>query len=134
MKSGFRIIDSDLHVIEPPNLYQDYIEPKFRDQAPQWTGHREHGNGGWVCQDKVHADREWMRQDTLSRELLASRKQAFYTSGERAGLHRRADPESHGSRGHRYRHLVPHHPLLFDVPLCCALLVAAHYRLLHHAR
>ncbi|MBV1906395.1 MAG: amidohydrolase [Pseudomonadales bacterium] len=34
MKKDFRIIDSDLHVIEPVGLWRDYIDPKFRDQAP----------------------------------------------------------------------------------------------------
>ena len=85
MKNGFKIIDSDLHVIEPPNLYEDYIEPRFRDQAPQWTGHPEHGNGGWVCQDLVHANPEWMAPDTLSRELLMRRKEAYYVEENEQG-------------------------------------------------
>ncbi|HEY7364994.1 MAG TPA: amidohydrolase family protein [Methylomirabilota bacterium] len=29
-KQGFRVIDSDLHVIEPRNLWEDYLDPKFR--------------------------------------------------------------------------------------------------------
>jgi len=43
MKNGFKIFDSDLHVIESPNIYEDYIDPRFRDQAPRWTRHPEHG-------------------------------------------------------------------------------------------
>ncbi|MBV1878027.1 MAG: amidohydrolase [Pseudomonadales bacterium] len=34
MKRDYRIIDSDLHVIEPLGLWRDYIDPEFRDQAP----------------------------------------------------------------------------------------------------
>ena len=29
-KQGFRIMDSDLHVIEPPNLWNDYLDPRFQ--------------------------------------------------------------------------------------------------------
>ena len=32
-KNGFHILDSDLHVMEPPDLYERYIEPAFRSIA-----------------------------------------------------------------------------------------------------
>src|SRR5262245_13603827 len=32
---GFKIIDSDMHVIEPPDLWSRYIEPRYRERAPQ---------------------------------------------------------------------------------------------------
>ena len=35
--NGFKVLDSDMHVIEPPDLWQRYIEPKYRDQAPKGT-------------------------------------------------------------------------------------------------
>jgi predicted TIM-barrel fold metal-dependent hydrolase len=31
---GFKVIDSDLHVIEPPDLWQRYIDPAFASRAP----------------------------------------------------------------------------------------------------
>lgn len=31
---GYRVIDSDLHIIEPVDLWQRYIDPAFKDQAP----------------------------------------------------------------------------------------------------
>ena len=34
-KNGFKIMDSDLHVIEPPDLWQRYIDPRFLDRAPK---------------------------------------------------------------------------------------------------
>ena len=34
MKQGFKIIDSDIHVIEPAELWLRYIDAAFRDQAP----------------------------------------------------------------------------------------------------
>src|SRR5215208_3116665 len=33
-KNGFRILDSDMHIMEPPDLFQRYIDPEFRDRAP----------------------------------------------------------------------------------------------------
>ncbi len=33
-KSGFKVFDSDMHIMEPPDLWQRYIEPQFKDQAP----------------------------------------------------------------------------------------------------
>ena len=33
LKDGF-VADSDLHVMEPPDLWQRYIDPKFKHAAP----------------------------------------------------------------------------------------------------
>ena len=33
-KQGFKVFDSDLHVIEPPDLWPRYIAPEFRSMAP----------------------------------------------------------------------------------------------------
>ena len=35
--NGFKVFDSDMHVQEPPDLWQRYIEPRFKDQAPVGT-------------------------------------------------------------------------------------------------
>lgn len=34
-KNGFRIFDSDMHIMEPPDLWQRYIDAEFRDLAPR---------------------------------------------------------------------------------------------------
>src|SRR5205085_2547297 len=34
-KRGFRVMDSDIHCVEPPDLWLRYLEPAFRAQAPQ---------------------------------------------------------------------------------------------------
>src|ERR671922_859926 len=31
---AFKVLDSDIHIIEPPDLWPRYIDPAFRDQAP----------------------------------------------------------------------------------------------------
>lgn len=33
-KNGFNVMDSDMHVMEPPDLWQRYIDPSFSDRAP----------------------------------------------------------------------------------------------------
>jgi hypothetical protein len=30
----FKVLDSDIHIIEPPDLWTRYIDPAFRDRAP----------------------------------------------------------------------------------------------------
>ena len=34
-KNGFRVFDSDMHVLEPPDLWERYIDPGFRRRAPR---------------------------------------------------------------------------------------------------
>ena len=38
-KNGFKLLDSDMHIIEPPDLWERYIDPAFKAQAPRgWPG------------------------------------------------------------------------------------------------
>jgi len=34
-KKGFKVFDSDMHIMEPPDLWQRYIAPEFRAGAPR---------------------------------------------------------------------------------------------------
>jgi len=34
-KQGFKILDSDMHVMEPPDLWERYIDTKYKSQAPR---------------------------------------------------------------------------------------------------
>ena len=38
-RSGFKVFDSDMHVIEPADLWQRYIEAPFKDRAPRGSSH-----------------------------------------------------------------------------------------------
>ncbi|MEE9607082.1 MAG: amidohydrolase family protein [Myxococcota bacterium] len=38
MHRDFRVIDADGHVLEPPDLWEKYIDPEFRSQAPRCFG------------------------------------------------------------------------------------------------
>src|SRR5712692_2871495 len=64
-KQGFRVIDSDLHVIEPPNLWADYLDPEFRgrvSKAPDGGGYlRAHVDGKVLppYADRPERQRAW---------------------------------------------------------------------------
>jgi predicted TIM-barrel fold metal-dependent hydrolase len=34
-KNGFKILDSDMHIMEPPDLWESYIDAKFKHRAPR---------------------------------------------------------------------------------------------------
>jgi uncharacterized protein len=34
-KNGFKVFDSDMHIMEPPDLWERYIDAEFRDIAPR---------------------------------------------------------------------------------------------------
>ena len=40
-KNGKRIMDSDMHIIEPPDLWERYIAPEFRSRAPRGRAGQE---------------------------------------------------------------------------------------------
>src|SRR5262245_54899879 len=37
MKNGFKVLDSDLHTMEPDGLWQRYLAEPFRKFAPEFT-------------------------------------------------------------------------------------------------
>ena len=47
---GYRVISSDNHVIEPPDLWTSRVEPKYRDRCPQLV--TVEGGQVWVCDGK----------------------------------------------------------------------------------
>jgi predicted TIM-barrel fold metal-dependent hydrolase len=39
MYKGYRFIDSDGHVLEPPDIWERYLEPRYREEMPDtWVG------------------------------------------------------------------------------------------------
>ena len=45
MRNGFRILDTDSHQMEPPNIWADHIDPAFADRAPR-IGDMGNGRAG----------------------------------------------------------------------------------------
>jgi len=48
MKNGFRIMDSDMHIVEPPELWDKYIDERFKDRAPRVVGNYVTGAFGLI--------------------------------------------------------------------------------------
>jgi predicted TIM-barrel fold metal-dependent hydrolase len=38
MQNGFRLMDSDMHIIEPVGMWEQYIDSRFQDRAPKIVG------------------------------------------------------------------------------------------------
>ena len=48
--STYRLISSDSHIFEPPDLWEKWIEPKYRDRAP-YVKSEEETDQWYVDQD-----------------------------------------------------------------------------------
>jgi uncharacterized protein len=76
MRDGVRVFDSDIHVIEPFELWADHLAPEFRDRAPQRP---PQGSAAWLVMDgrglpagADHPDRQRdLTTRYLSEEILA---------------------------------------------------------------
>ena len=54
-KRGFRIMDSDLHVMEPADLFERYIEEPFRERAPgKGARYGYQGGSGWILDGNLY--------------------------------------------------------------------------------
>ncbi|MDE0035128.1 MAG: amidohydrolase family protein [Deltaproteobacteria bacterium] len=42
-KNGFKVLDSDMHVFEPHDLYLKYMDPEWGDRIPRGEPRRRHG-------------------------------------------------------------------------------------------
>ena len=57
MKDGLRFVDSDMHVMEPPDLFERYLDPKYRDRVSVRVGadgRPNRGQAGVVLIDGEH--------------------------------------------------------------------------------
>ncbi|MBM3221181.1 MAG: amidohydrolase [Candidatus Rokubacteria bacterium] len=55
-KRGFRVLDSDLHILEPADLWDRYIDAPFKHQAPR-------GFNEWVLDLRIEIDGKLMPAD-----------------------------------------------------------------------
>ena len=69
-KAGFRVLDSDLHVIEPSDLYDRYLDPAYRDRTPRPT----HTRGAYTVfsTDYPHSDSHFPEATNLFLKLPLS--------------------------------------------------------------
>jgi len=64
-KNGFRVLDSDIHIIEPPDLWERYIDAPFRHQAPR-------GFADWVLDLRIEIDGKLMRPTSITQRMPAA--------------------------------------------------------------
>ena len=48
--AGYKVISSDSHIVEPPDVWTTRLEPKYRDRAPRIV-RLEDGSDFWFCDD-----------------------------------------------------------------------------------
>jgi predicted TIM-barrel fold metal-dependent hydrolase len=87
-KNGYKILDSDMHVFEPHDLYLKYMDPRWGERIPRGAPRTRHGQIKFTLGD----DRPVRRSGTLA--LTTSPKQSRDESapGEAEVAHRYAKP------------------------------------------
>lgn len=80
MKQGFRIIDSDVHVIEPRGVYGDYLDERYRAQMPKYLGWGPTNFPHWEVQGRLIPP--WARDPTVAavQAYLDGPREALYRS------------------------------------------------------
>ncbi len=77
-RDGFLVADSDLHVMEPPDLYERYLEPRYRERAPVWMARPDSGHKDFVVKVDAPVTEEWMKKEMVSRKHLDDRMAVVY--------------------------------------------------------
>ena len=57
MKQGFRVMDSDIHILEPHDLYERYLEDRFVPEAPIYAPDPGEIYGSWYLKIPGHEER-----------------------------------------------------------------------------
>ena len=81
-KNGFRVMDSDMHIVEPADLWQRYIDPAFRDRAPVGTDRHPRDLGVQVGEHVFPLPNR--SYDNAIQPLMTS-QQDVYVESERQG-------------------------------------------------
>ena len=104
MARAYSVIDSDGHILEPLTLWNDYMDPAFRDRAPKLVIDKD-GKERLLVEDQILGSQQGMggiggvgaRQGVVSAEMMS------YEEG-RPGRFRPAQAHpGHGSGRHRRR-------------------------------
>jgi uncharacterized protein len=77
-KQGFKILDSDMHVMEPPDLWERYIDSKYRARAPRGLISDNVRDLRMVYPDGKEWARQTTRQNRLDRGQNFERNQEIY--------------------------------------------------------
>ena len=115
MSRTYHAIDADGHVLEPVTLWDDYVDPAFRDRAPRLIVDND-GKEKLLIEERILGSQQGMGGigGVGARQGIVQASTMAYKDGRPGGFdpHPQADPR-HGSRRHR-RGL----PLSEHGPLC----------------
>jgi predicted TIM-barrel fold metal-dependent hydrolase len=87
MREGFRIVDTDAHQIEPPEIWREYIEPAFRDRALRTENGRLVVEGETLTSEKKYplTSPEFMKATERQMERFKGSFEAGFDAATRIG-------------------------------------------------
>jgi hypothetical protein len=112
MKDGLRFVDCDMHIMEPPDLFERYLDPTFKDRVILPIDKDGRPRRGTIVIDGLPTTQDAELQSPLGRRLLRSGPESSQVDGgrEHAGRprRRRRDPPlgEPGSKPGRRLHLA----------------------------
>ena len=85
MKDGFHVIDSDLHVIETGDIYEKYLDDKYRDKMPKYLGLSPTNFPHWDVQGQMIPP--WARSEDVvkAQQFLDAPTEHMYKSVREKG-------------------------------------------------
>ena len=87
MKDGLRFVDSDMHVMEPADLFEKYLDPAFKSRMTWTVGADGRPTRGMEVFDGLPRGRDAeLQQFRKPRAPKAGTQQAFSISGEAVGV------------------------------------------------
>lgn len=84
-RNGFKILDSDMHIMEPWDLWERYIDARFRDRAPRGVTSSNVRDLRMVYPDGREWARTTTRQNNSARGQNFERNQVVYRNGAERG-------------------------------------------------
>ena len=84
-KNGFKILDSDMHIMEPPDLWERYIDSKFKHRAPRGVTSSNIRDLRMVYPDGREWARTTTRQNNSARGENFEKNQTLYRSDAERG-------------------------------------------------
>src|SRR5688572_30327903 len=86
MRDGFRVADSDLHVIEPGDLYDRYLADPFRDRLPEYLRVSPSGSTAWRIAGQVIPPWAFSEAVVGPQRYLHSKTDAVYREARERGF------------------------------------------------
>jgi uncharacterized protein len=84
-KNGFKILDSDMHIMEPPDLWERYIDEKFSARAPRGVVSSNVRDLRMIYPDGREWARKTTRQNDSARGQNFERNQTIYRADAERG-------------------------------------------------